>query len=244
MRSDSYLCRNAPSNVEDRYGNIHNKRGKDMKILVADNHTLFREGFSRQLQRFGALTELQEVTDFAAVEKLGQERKVFDLIFVDRDVLGADWKESFKKTRAMFAAARLIVTGESESRGDILDAFGLGASGYIPKKSSDSLIINALRLIVDGNAYVPPAVLDGMRRTGESGRILSHALPDGKNLTGRQSEVLQHLSNGLSNKQIAYEMSVSEATVKLHINALLRHLHVENRTKAVVTAQRLGILQA
>ena len=215
-----------------------------MKILVADNHTLFREGFSRQLQRFGALTELQEVTDFAAVEKLAQEGKSFDLIFVDRDVLGADWKESFKKMHAMFAASRLIVTGESESRGDILDAFGLGASGYIPKKSSDSLIINALRLIVDGNAYVPPAVLDGMRRPGESGRILSHALPDGKNLTGRQSEVLQHLSNGLSNKQIAYEMSVSEATVKLHINALLRHLHVENRTKAVVTAQRLGILQA
>lgn len=215
-----------------------------MKILVADNHTLFREGFSRQLQRFGALTELQEVTDFDAIEKLAQEGKSFNLIFVDRDVLGADWKAAFKKLRAMFGASRLIVTGESENRGDILDAFGLGASGYIPKKSSDSLIINALRLIVDGNAYVPPAVLDGMRRIGESGRILSHALPDGKNLTGRQSEVLQHLSNGLSNKQIAYEMSVSEATVKLHINALLRHLHVENRTKAVVTAQRLGILQA
>ena len=93
---------------------------------------------------------------------------------------------------------------------------------------------------------MPPAVLKGLKKSakaaGES-RILSHTLPNGKNLTYRQSEVLQHLSNGLSNKQIAYEMNVSEATVKLHINALLRHLHVENRTKAVVTAQRLGILE-
>lgn len=87
--------------------------------------------------------------------------------------------------------------------------------------------------------------MNGMRKRAHGeGRILSHTLPDGKNLTFRQSEVLQHLSNGLSNKQIAYEMNVSEATVKLHINALLRHLHVENRTKAVVTAQRLGILEA
>ena len=86
-----------------------------MKILVADNHTLFREGFSRQLQRFGALTELQEVTDFAAVEKLAQEGKSFDLIFVDRDVLGADWKESFKKMHAMFAASRLIVNSTVSS---------------------------------------------------------------------------------------------------------------------------------
>ena len=62
-------------------------------------------------------------------------------------------------------------------------------------------------------------------------------------LTPRQVEVLRYLALGLQNKQIAYEMNVSEATVKLHINALLRHLHVENRTNAVVTAQRLGILE-
>lgn len=100
---------------------------------------------------------------------------------------------------------------------------------------------------MDGHSYVPPALLKGLQssvKAAESGRILSSTLPDGKNLTTRQKEVLQYLSNGLSNKQIAYEMGVSEATVKLHINALLRHLHVENRTKAVVTAQRLGILSA
>ncbi len=217
-----------------------------MKILVADSHTLFREGFSRQLQRFESLTELQEVTDYASVTRLADEKKTFDFIFFDKDILEPDWKEKFQSVKTVFPKARLVMMSESEDQQSIVDAFDLGAVGYITKSSSDSLIINALHVIIDGNLYVPPAVLKGLKRSVRSsgtGRILSHTLPNGKNLTYRQSEVLQHLSNGLSNKQIAYEMSVSEATVKLHINALLRHLHVENRTKAVVTAQRLGILE-
>ena len=216
-----------------------------MKVLNADGHTLFREGFSSQLQRFDVLTELQEVKDFAAMKALGDKQADFDIVFVDRDLLGTDWKAGFQSVKEMFPQARVVMLSESAEQRDILDAFDLQAAGYITKMSNDSLIINALRLIVDGNTYVPPAVLNGMRKRAHGeGRILSHTLTDGKNLTFRQSEVLQHLSNGLSNKQIAYEMNVSEATVKLHINALLRHLHVENRTKAVVTAQRLGILEA
>ncbi len=218
-----------------------------MKVLVADNHTLFREGFSRQLQRFDVISELQEVTDFSSVTALADQKKNFDLVFIDRDVLGAEWKEKFQSLKSIFPETRFVMMSESEDQKDILDAFSFGAVGYITKLSPDTLIIDALRLIVDGNLYVPAAVLKGLQKRtrlpGES-KILTHTLPNGKNLTYRQSEVLQHLSNGLSNKQIAYEMSVSEATVKLHINALLRHLHVENRTKAVVTAQRLGILEA
>ena len=217
-----------------------------MKVLIADNHTLFREGFSQQLQRFEALTELQEVTDYSSIGKLADQKKSFDLIFIDRDLLGSEWKEKFQSLKTIFPQARLVMMSESEDQSDIIDVFSLGAVGYITKLSPDSLIINALHLIVDGNLYVPPAVLKGLKkpaRLSGEGKILTHTLPNGKNLTYRQSEVLQHLSNGLSNKQIAYEMNVSEATVKLHINALLRHLHVENRTKAVVTAQRLGILE-
>lgn len=215
-----------------------------MKVLIADNHTLFREGFRSQLALFDDVGMI-EVKDYDAVRMLAEQNRAFDLIFVDRDLLGADWKEKLKALREMFSSAKIVLLSESEEQRDILDAFELNVAGYITKLSSDSLIINALRLIMDGDLYVPPAVLKGVhRRASGEGRILSHTLPDGKNLTYRQSEVLQHLSNGLSNKQIAYEMKVSEATVKLHINALLRHLHVENRTKAVVTAQRLGILEA
>lgn len=216
-----------------------------MRVLVADNHTLFREGFCIQLQRFNGLGELQEITRPEALKTLADKKKIFDLIFVDQDMLGSQWREGLKNLSDDFSDARIVLLSETEEAGDILDAFDLGVSGYITKQSPDSLIINALRLIMDGNVYVPPAVLKGMQKVNRAEpRVLTQALPDGKNLTSRQAEVLRYLGSGLSNKQIAYEMSVSEATVKLHINALLRHLHVENRTKAVVTAQKMGILEA
>ena len=218
-----------------------------MRILIADSHTLFREGLRSQIQRFDTVRELQEVTRFDTLATLTSRPAPFDVVFIDKDLLGSDWKSRFKEAAAMFPRARMIMMSESEDFKDISESYDLGASGYITKLSPDSQTINALRSIMDGHSYVPPALLKGLQssvKAAESGRILSSTLPNGKNLTTRQKEVLQHLSNGLSNKQIAYEMGVSEATVKLHINALLRHLHVENRTKAVVTAQRLGILSA
>lgn len=87
-----------------------------MKILVADNHTLFREGFSRQLQRFDVLTELQEVTDFSSVTALADQKKNFDLIFIDRDVLGTEWKEKFQSLQIIFPEARLVMMSESEDQ--------------------------------------------------------------------------------------------------------------------------------
>lgn len=220
-----------------------------MKVLLADQHTLFRENLSNRLQRFSNVTELQEVAGQNALNALAAGSKTFDLVFVDKELLGAGWREGLKSLVGSFPAARVVFMGESEAPEDILDAFETGVKGYLTKLSSDGLIMNALRMIMDGNVYVPAAVLKGMvksdgRQFSTKSRILSHTLPNGKSLTMRQSEVLLHLSDGLSNKQIAYEMSVSEATVKLHINALLRNLRVENRTKAVVTAQRMGILEA
>ena len=220
-----------------------------MKVLLADQHTLFRENLSNRLQRFSYVTELQEVAGQNALNALAAGSKTFDLVFVDKELLGTGWREGLKRLIRSFPAARVIFMGESEAPEDILDAFETGVKGYLTKLSSDSLIMNALRMIIDGNVYVPAAVLKGMvksdgRKFSTKSRILSHTLPNGKSLTVRQSEVLLHLSDGLSNKQIAYEMSVSEATVKLHINALLRNLRVENRTQAVVTAQRMGILEA
>ena len=218
-----------------------------MKILIADRHTLFREGLRSQLQKFDAVRELQEIASFDDLKALAAKKQPFDLAFIDKETLGDDWQNDFKTLTGSMPKTRFIIMSESEDSRDISDSYDLGAAGYITKLSSDAQTIGALRAVMDGQTYVPPAILKGLRFADEkprAGRILSPVLPDGKNLTSRQKEVLLHLSNGLSNKQIAYEMGVSEATVKLHINALLRHLHVENRTKAVVTAQRLGILSA
>lgn len=147
-----------------------------MKVLIADNHTLFREGFSSQLQRFDVLNELQEIKDFAAMKILAGDKKEFDVVFVDRDILGTEWKDGFKAVKEMFPQARVVMLSESEDQRDILDTFDMQAAGYITKTSGDSLIINALRLIMDGNTYVPPAVLKGMPppRAGRKPHFVPH----------------------------------------------------------------------
>jgi DNA-binding NarL/FixJ family response regulator len=93
---------------------------------------------------------------------------------------------------------------------------------------------SALGLVLNGGTYFPPSLLKQ-----QTSNTLSS---NGKHLTNRQMEVLKYLAQGLSNKQIAYQMNVSEATVKLHINALLRAVGATNRTQAVIKSQQLGIV--
>ena len=114
-----------------------------------------------------------------------------------------------------------------------------GISGYIPKRSDPKIMTGALKLVLDGGTYLPPSVLDS---GSSSGNQQGENRSKGKTLTNRQSQVLELVAQGLSNKQIAYEMGVSEATVKLHINALLRSIGATNRTQAVIIAQKMGLI--
>ena len=206
-----------------------------MKILIADNHTFFREGFRMQLESFGHIGEIREATNFKELKELAASKK-FNIIFIDRDLLETPWSRSFQKIVAAARNARIVLMIESETIGDIWQAFELGAQSCLTKYSADSQNINVLRLIIDGVPYVPPAVLNNVSHSKKS------VFPSGRKLTFRQRQVLDLLSIGLTNKEIAFRIDVTEATVKLHINSLLRNLHVENRTKAVITAQKMGLL--
>ena len=212
-----------------------------MKVLIADDHTFFREGLRAQLGQFESVKELQEVTTYEDLQALGKPQKKYDILFIDVDILGEAWKQSLREVFKLFPSSRIILLSGSENVSDIWEAFLIGVQGFITKFSSDAQNINALRLIMEGISYIPPAVLKGLPTHHKLEKDIP-SLPSGYKLTTRQREVLTLLSAGLSNKEIAHRIDVSEATVKLHINALLRHLHVENRTKAVITAQRMGIL--
>lgn len=210
-----------------------------MKILIADGHTFFREGLRSRLSLFSAVSEIREIADKDSLKD--EELQEFDFLFIDRDLLGEKWKKAFGEFCNGAQTGRVVFLISEENKDDIWAAFSLGAQGCLTKHSADAQNINALRLIMDGIPYIPPAVLKGvpMKRAPDTNDFI---LPSGRKLTARQKEVLTLLSDGLSNKEIAYKIEVSEATVKLHINALLRNLRVENRTKAVVTAQKMGLL--
>ncbi len=206
-----------------------------MKVLIADEHALFRDGLGHLIEELdGAATILQAGSFSQTLKILDGERK-FDLIIVDPDMHDVSWNDGMKILCAKADGARLVVVSASENVHNIRESMELGAGGYITKRAETKTLSNALKLILDGGTYIPPIML---------GRSLNSQTETGRSkmLTNRQAEVLKLVAQGMSNKQIAYEIGVSEATVKLHINALLKAIGAANRTQAVIIAQKTGLI--
>lgn len=211
-----------------------------MKILIADDHALFRDGLSMHLEQIAPRAVISQAGNFSQAVKILEAEPQIDLIIIDLDMPDMKWEEGLAQLKAKAPGARFIVISASEDNRNIKKALELGISGYIPKRSETKVLTSALKLILDGGTYLPPSILEhanaGLFGDSNEGKT------KGKTLTPRQSEVLSYVAEGMSNKQIAYKMGVSEATVKLHINALLRAVGATNRTQAVIIAQKMGLI--
>ena len=213
-----------------------------MKILIADDHALFRDGLMMQLEQLSPHVVILQSGNYSQTIKILEKETDFDLIILDLDMPDMDWEEGFKDVREKAANTRIMIISASDEVRYIRKALEAGACGYIPKRSNTKILANALQLVLDGGTYIPPELLTIDCANQKNCRLSDHKDIKSKGLTGRQQEVLLLIAEGKSNKQIAYELDVSEATVKLHINALLRSLGVTNRTQAVVTAQKQGLI--
>ena len=212
-----------------------------MKVLIADDHALFRDGLSLHLEQIDPQAVIFQAGNFSQAMKIIDDEKKLDLIIIDLDMPDMDWEEALKEIKEKTDGARLVIISASEDSRSIRKSMEYGISGYIPKRSDTKVLTGALKLILDGGTYLPPSVLDnGQAVSGYNGNANVRA--KGKTLTNRQAQVLELVAQGMSNKQIAYEIGVSEATVKLHINALLRAVGATNRTQAVITAQKMGLI--
>ena len=190
-----------------------------MKVLIADDHALFRDGLGMRLEQIDPNVVILQASSFGQALKILDQEKKIDLVVLDLDMPDMPWEEGLGEMRKKAECARFVVVSASEDDPKILNS--------------------ALQLVLDGGTYIPPALIESGGAAQANG---NGAKPKGKTLTNRQAQVLDLVAQGLSNKQIAYEMGVSEATVKLHINALLRSIGVTNRTQAVVTAQKMGLI--
>ncbi len=210
-----------------------------MKILIADDHALFRDGLSMHLERLVPDAEIVHAADYSQAINLLNKDKNFNLMIADLEMPDMRWEDGVAELRRLAPEARLVVISANDDNRNVKRALELGISGYISKRAETKVLTSALQLVLDGGTYLPPSLIEnanvGLFMDG--GDRERHKL-----LTPRQSEVLGFVAEGLSNKQIAYEMGVSEATVKLHINALLRAVGATNRTQAVITAQRMGLI--
>ncbi len=204
-----------------------------LDMVVADDHGLVREGLVLQISRFAPQARIREAGDYGTVLTLLAEAPT-QAVLLDLVMPGApDWQAGLTQVRAAAPASRLVVISAHTDRATIAAALALGADGYIPKASAGRVMVQALKLVLDGGRYLPPELLDG------------HDTPAPERpppLTARQQGVLHLLAEGLSNKEIAGRLGVSEATVKLHVTAVLRATGASNRTQAVVLAASQGLL--
>ena len=201
-----------------------------MKVLITDEQSLFRDGLSLRLKQINQDIAILQSSNLVDMQKILSKEPDIDILIVDIDLAELNAAEIINKIKNLAPNTKIVAISSSEDTRNIKKILSCGVKGYIPKRSDSNILSGALKLILDGGTYIPPAMLDnGIDYNGSS--HISNPLK--KNLTNRQSQVLDLIAQGKSNKQIAYDMGVSEATVKLHINALLRSLKVNNRTQAV-----------
>jgi DNA-binding NarL/FixJ family response regulator len=206
-------------------------------FIVADDHPLFRNALRQTLEPHFPDVRIVEAGTLDEVVAAIEATEEPDLVLFDLNMPGARGFSGLMYLRAQYPAVPVCVVSASEDRDTILRSLALGATGFVPKSSSPAGIRQAMDAILDGGAWTPPGFELGGARDEDA---LAARLGS---LTPQQLRVLMMMGEGLLNKQIAYELSVSEATVKAHVSAVLQKLGVENRTKAVLAAGRFELGQ-
>jgi DNA-binding NarL/FixJ family response regulator len=212
-----------------------------MNVLVVDDHPVLREGIAALLRQAGPDTVVLQEGDVAGALKLAVERLDLDVIVLDLMMPGMGGMQAIAEFGRVRADVPVIVLSSSEDPRDARKALAQGALGYVPKSASQHTLVSAIRLVLNGEIYVPPLILNEIgdarqRQFGEAGGSRATAL------TERQIDVLKRLSAGQPNKIIARELDLSEKTVKAHITAIFKALNVVNRTQAALVGREAGLI--
>ncbi|WP_227385885.1 response regulator [Microvirga rosea] len=214
-------------------------QGQNTTIIIADDHPLFRGALR---QAIGSVMPKARVVEANGMDDLntalGQERDI-DLILLDLTMPGVQGFSGLLSLRAQYPELPVVIVSATEEPTVIRRAMEFGASGFIPKSIDIDSIGGAIEAVLAGDVWTPPDVDLSATEDKETADLVRRLAT----LTPQQVRVLTMLSEGLLNKQIAYELSVSEATVKAHVSAILDKLGVDSRTQAVIAASKIGVTQ-
>jgi DNA-binding NarL/FixJ family response regulator len=213
-----------------RWGNMY-------KIVIADDHGLYRRGLRLALSAGIDDAEILEATCFDAVVSLLAEQECVSLAMLDLNMPGLFTQEVLGDVLVAYPNTRFAIVSGNDSRSEILTALNVGLHGYIVKSQSDEEVVLAVKEILSGRIYVP-ALLS--RHLGSHQQPLENRYGSSagagalERLTSRQKDVLRLMAEGYSNKEIARDLDIAEATTKIHVAAIMRELGVRNRTEAAV----------
>jgi DNA-binding NarL/FixJ family response regulator len=203
------------------------------RILIADDHPLVLGALRRALTGVVRGAEIFEAADLESLSAALDKTPDMDLVLLDLTMPGVRGFSGLMYLRAQHASVAVVVVSANEDRAVMRHCLDFGASGYIPKSLDVETMRTAVRTVLEGGRWTPP---DLDLSTPDDSSALVRRL---SSLTPQQVRVLMMLSEGLLNKQIAYELSVSEATIKAHVSAILQKLDVESRTQAVILAANI-----
>ena len=206
------------------------------KFVVADDHPLFRGALKQALAGIEGENAILEAGDFDSTKTLIAENDDADLLLLDLTMPGASGLSGLVALRGIHSSMPVIVVSAHDDPETIRRSLELGASGFISKSAGMEAIREAVTTVLAGGVYTP----EGIELGSEGDPEISDVIRRLQSLTPQQTRVLGMLAEGKLNKQIAYELQVSEATVKAHVSAVLQKLGVDSRTQAVITLSRIG----
>lgn len=205
------------------------------RILIVDDHPLFREALKQALAGGVENVAILQSGSLDAARALLDADDNLDLILLDLRMPGVHGLSGLIYLRTQYPNIPVAIVTAAEDHGLVRKALNLGASGFIPKTSGIETIIDAVNTILSGDIWAPEGDAAASPADKEADEIAKRIAT----LTAQQIRVLMMLKEGLLNKQIAYELNVSEATIKAHVSAILQKLNVSSRTQAVIAASRI-----
>jgi DNA-binding NarL/FixJ family response regulator len=205
-------------------------------LVIADDHPLFRDALRQAVASVVASARIDEAGSFEELTALLDQDSDVDLVLLDLTMPGISGFSGLIYLRAQFPAIPVVIVSASDDGGTIRQSLDFGASGFIPKRFGVDTLRDAITKVLGGDVWVPADTDLSSATDPELMRLRNRLVT----LTPQQVRVLMMLSEGLLNKQIAYELGVSEATIKAHVSAILQKLGVESRTQAVIAAAKIA----
>jgi len=205
------------------------------RIIIVDDHPLFRGALNQALSSALEGAEILEAGSLDELTDLLKSSGAVDLVLLDLSMPGVKGLSGLLFLRAEHPEIPVVIVSASEDANVIRRAIEFGASGFVPKSQPVEQIRAAVQKVLDGEIWTPREVDLSVAPDKDTGDLLSRLAT----LTPQQVRVLMMLGEGLLNKQIAYKLGVSEATIKAHVSAILQKLGVDSRTQAVIAINRI-----